>query len=224
MPNLREADSLDVRDRTRERGVTLIELAIGLAITATISIGVGQFFVQSSNALNTMAVKSNMTGRGQAVMDRMLADLTTARFVSMTPAVPDRSNWIRFQRPTGFSGGAATYGNPIQIELIPTGDVDWATVWEDWYTDGTPPDPGSVVQLAMQSIRIWEDFPPHGSTPGTEDTSTLIARNLAPEGLLFTRNGASIEVQLTFIAIGSDAKKGLETFTIVSGVKMRNTE
>lgn len=210
--------------RINQRGVTLLEIVIGVAITATLSLGVGQFFIHSSGTLNAMAIKSNMTGRGQAVMDRLVSELVTGRFVSMTPPIPEQSSWIRFQRPTGFSGGAAVYGNPVQIELIPTGETDWATVWEDWYTDGTPPDPGSMVELAMQSIRVWEDFPPYGTTPGEEDSPTILARNVAPAGLLFTRTGASVEIQLTFIAIGNDQEQSLETFTIVSGVKMRNSE
>lgn len=183
----------------RHRGMTLIELAIAVSLLAVVGGSVCQLFVQSSRAFADQTLRSNLTARSQAVMNRLVVELATGRFISMTPPIPIASDFIRFERPTSFDGTAAVYGNPIQIDLVPNADG------------------------VTSSLRIWEDVAPTGVTPGTGDTQTLIAGNIAATGLSFTRQGAILEVAVTFLT-ELESSTLPELLTLNTGVKMRNDE
>lgn len=179
--------------------MTLIELAIAVSLLAVVGGSVCQLFVQSSRAFADQTLRSNLTARSQAVMNRLVVELATGRFISMTPPIPIASDFIRFERPTSFDGTAAVYGNPIQIDLVPNADG------------------------VTSSLRIWEDVAPTGVTPGTGDTQTLIAGNIAATGLSFTRQGAILEVAVTFLT-ELESSTLPELLTLNTGVKMRNDE
>lgn len=191
---------MDARNRVNRRGMTMIEIAISIAILAVVSIAVGQLFIRSTRAFTSQAVQSNLIARGQVLMDRLVGDLVTGVFVTMDPPIPANSNYIRFQRPTGFTGGAPVLSAPIQIDVAPDGE-----------------------NATTDALRMWEDRDPQGTTPGGEDITTILAMNLAPNGLRFQRNGAILELEVDFVGDVEPGKPPV-IFTLASGVKMRNDD
>lgn len=177
-------------------GFTLLELTIAISILVIIMAVSGQYFVQSSAAFADLAQRSHLTARGQVVMDRMVREMISGRFVTLDPPIPTESSWIRFEPVVGFDGVTAVYGDPVQIELVP------------------------VNGQTQQAIRYWQDRAPYGTTPGNEDSPTLLAANLESGGLTFTRLGATLQIEARFQGTGDEP----ETLVLTSGVKMRNEE
>ncbi|MCA8959490.1 MAG: hypothetical protein KDC38_03205 [Planctomycetes bacterium] len=187
-----------LRRRPGGDGITMVEMAIGLTIVTIVGTAVGQMFMSSSNLLSQQIRRAHLTARSQVVMDRVIGELLTGQFVTLTPPIPDTSNWIRFQRPVAFSGGSVVYSNPIQIDFVPDQSGETG------------------------SLRIWQDLAPFSTTtPGNEDIVSIVAENVPSGGLVFNRFGSMLEVNLTMVDTGSPEG---DQITIVSGVRMRNSE
>ena len=180
-------------------GLSIVEVVVAVTILTFVSISVSQLFLSSSTAFSSLASRSYLTSRAQVVMDRLVDEFVAGRFITMQPPVPTGSPWIRFQKVSGFVAGVPTYADPTQIEVIAA-------------ADGGP-----------GTLRIWRDTVPRGIAPGPEDAVEDLSGNIAPGGLTFTRIGGALQVRLTVIAI---TEPGLppETYTLVSGVNMRNDE
>ncbi len=194
------ASSMATNPCTRREGLTLLEVAVSVAVLAVVTGAVAQLFIQSSRAFTSQAVQSNVIARGQVVMDRVVGDLVAGVFVTMTPPIPANSSYIRFQRSLGFAGGAAVLSNPMQIDVIPEGE-----------------------SAGTDALRIWEDLDPQGTTPGAEDRPVIVAMNLAPNGLRFNRTGAILEVAMDFVGEVEPGEEAI-LLTLTSGVKMRNDD
>ncbi len=187
------------KSRRHTSGFTLVELTLSLSVFSVISIAAGQSFLTFSTSVTRQVQEAHLASRTQVVMDRLLDEMVTGQFVTMDPPIPDTSNWIRFERPIDFVGTAVVYGNPIQIDLVTNGESQSA------------------------SLRIWEDIAPLGTSPSTEDNVSIVARNVVTDGLVFNRFGSIIEINLTMFDQIEDYGPP-ELLTIVSGVRMRNSE
>lgn len=196
---LRGTEMSGSRTSRARDGFTLIEVLVASSVSVVILLGIGQFLVRSSGAFSDLARRSHISARGQAIMERVANELAAGRFVTLDPPVPAESSWIRFDKTTGFTNGAPVFSNPFQIELIEEEGADSA------------------------DLRVWEDLPPYSTTPGNEDSPTILSSNVAPGGLVFTRTGATLEVSITFQVPVVDSDE-THTFTLASGVKMRNEE
>ncbi len=177
-------------------GFTLMEMMIALTILALISSVFAPLFISSTQAFSSLATRAYINARGQTVMDRLWQELAMARLSTIDPPAPTGSAYLRFERPVGFVDGKTVYGPPLQIDLVPL----------------TPNEDG---------IRMWEDSPPTGTTPGAEDSQRILCGNVAPGGLAFTGLGATITVEVTFQA---EVEPGVPplTSTVSSRVKLRN--
>lgn len=193
-------------------GMTLPELMVAILVLTTVVVPLGNVFLNSSRAFSSLAKRSQMTARAPAIMDRLVADLVTGKFESLTPAAPALSPWVRFQKIVSVTSGVAAYGNPIQVDLVPM---------ESSITDAVDNDGDGLIDEG--GLRIWEDFAPQGTSPGSEDTQTIIAANIAKDGLQFTRQGAFLLVDITFQAVVEPGEPPV-TFHVQSGVTMRNAE
>lgn len=192
------------------QGMTLVETVVAVAISATILVPLGAFFLRSSTAMSSLATRVHATTRMAAVMDRVVSELVSGRFASMTPPLADNSPVIRFEKVI-VSDSPPIYGNPIQIEIVPQSSDP---------PDGADNDGDGLID--EHALRIWEDRSPFGSAPGGGDTATILATTLAPNGLRFTRRGAVLFIEVEFM-VRPDPSGEVETFELRSAVRMRNT-
>ena len=183
----------DLLKSRRRSGFTLVELVIAVSILGIVFASITQFFLNSSRAFSSAAVKTYLEARGQAVANRLVKDITAARFLSLIPPVPFLSDKVRFQKLIDVVGYDPVYGNPIQIEMVP----------------GTQ----------LNDVRIWEDIPPYAGVPGIEDTVVILASKV--QNLDFTRLGTVLQIDITLQSQIS-AEGDIFTYQIVTGVKMRN--
>lgn len=191
-------------------GFTLMEVMIAAVIFAVATVSIAPLFVQSSEAFSTLTSRSQLTARSQAIMDRLVSEIMLGRFATLDPPIPTQSSWVRFDRIEDVIAGTPIFGNPYHIE---TTDMESDT------TDGVDNDGDGLVDES--GIEVWEDFPPHGLTAGPEDNPRLICTNLDQNGLVFTRNGAVVELQLTCQTVLEKGQPPV-TVAITSGVRMRN--
>ncbi len=191
-------------------GFSLLETVLAVAIFASVIAIAGFFFQNSSKAMSSLANRAYATSRLQSVMDRVITELVSGRFASMVPPIPEKSQWMRFQKVVA-PGSPPTYGNPIQIELVQS---------EEDPVDGQDNDSNGLIDEAR--VQVWEDFPPHGPTPGEEDAVAVLAINLTNDGLTFTREGAVLLIAMTFQS-RPERERPLEFFTLRSGIRMRNS-
>lgn len=194
----------------RSSGITLVETLIAMSITAVILVPLGQFFLESSDAMSSLASRVHATTRMAAVMDRLLSELVSGRFASMEPPLAENSPRIRFEKVIE-SASPPVYGDPIEIGLVPL-DSD--------PPDGIDNDGDGLID--EHGLRIWKDAAPFGSSPGAEDSPAVVASTVAPGGLRFTRNGAILFVEIDFF-VRPDPDEPPETIRLASAVRMRNS-
>jgi hypothetical protein len=170
----------------------------------------GSAFRELSRGSSTLATRMQSTAHGETIMNRLIDELITGDFSTMIPSAPSASTSIEFRRLASVSNGEPVLGNSIHIELI---------TLESNPTDGVDNNNNGLTDEC--GIRIWEDFAPTGSTPGVEDSPRTIFSRLAPNGLQFTRAGASLIITLTIQQV---VGTGLPTQTVQlqSAVKLRN--
>lgn len=192
--------------------MTLPELVVAILVLTTVLIPLGSVFLSFSRAFSSLAKRSHMTARAPAIADRLVDELLTGKFETIDPVSPQLNPWIRFQKVVSVAGGVPVYGNPIQIDVIPM---------EASIVDGVDNDGDGLIDEG--GLRIWEDVAPSGTSPGGEDTETILAANLAKDGLQFTRQGGFLLLDITFQAVVELGEPPV-TFRIQSGAKMRNAD
>jgi hypothetical protein len=196
--------------RTDLGGFSLVELAIVLFIIVVVLVPLGKFATDSTSAYSGLSTAINDTSRSLVVTDRIAGELVTGNFTSIVPAVPSNSESIEFQKIVGIQNGLPIFGNPIHIELIS---------FEPDTANGVDDNGNGLID--EYGLRIWEDIPPASLSPDAEDVVTVICGNVAKNGLHFTRQGAILQIEVTFQqSRGHGEAPG--TFTLRSGVKMRN--
>lgn len=198
--------------RSRERALTLLEIAIALLILSLVIVPASRAAINFSGAFTSLSVSTHHMSRMLAVLDRVSRELITGNFASVDPPIPQGSTSLSFTRIVDVQDSRPVFGEPIHIELIPA---------ESGVPDGQDDDGDGLVD--EWAIRIWEDLPPHGAVPGPEDLATIVCENATEDGLQFTRQGALLLVDVTFQHV---AERGEEPtrVTLRSGIKLRNNE
>lgn len=197
---------------TGRLGMTLLEILIVLVVLTGVLLPLTQFFLRGTRAFNSLMKTAELTARANVVMERIVAEALAGRFVSLQPPAPVLSDWVRFEKVVDLVDGVPVYGEPVQIDLIPM---------ESSITDGVDNDGDGLVDEG--GVRIWSDYAPLGSSPGTGDPSAIIATNVAKDGLKFTRAGAILKIELVMASV-TERGKPPKTLKMESGVKMRNNE
>ena len=71
-------------------------------------------------------------------------------------------------------------------------------------------------------ILIWVDHAPLSpGGPGVEDTQSVIAADVAKNGLTFTRVGGMLQIDLMLETVAENSRNPV-SFKLSSGVRMRN--
>ena len=196
----------------RRRAFTMIEITVAFLVFTVVIIPAGKLALDFSNSFSSLSTAMHQSSRGLVVMDRLVHELITGDFASVTLNVPSGGGAIGFRKIVDVQDGVCLFGNPFRIELVPM---------EPRVDNGKDDDGDGLVDEC--GIRIWEDLPPHGSSPGPEDSAPVICANTTGNGLKFVRQGAVLLVEVTFQQAGALGEPP-RTFTIRSGVKMRNNE
>lgn len=185
---------------------------MALTMLMVVMLPLGLFFLASSRAFSSLSTAMHTTSRALVVMDRIADDLLTANLPSLLPAVPDSSSSVEFQRITSVVDGHPDFGNTIHVDGIPL---------ESEPSDGLDNDQNGLVD--EWGVRIWEDVPPASSAPGAEDILSIVCGNLAPNGILFTRQAGSLLIDMTVQEVRRPGEEPVLT-TLRSGIKMRNNQ
>ena len=196
--------------RTRRAGFTLLELSMAMTLFVVVVLMVGKNFLDSSRAFTGLAKLLYGHTRAQLIMDRLVQELLPGSFTTLDPPVPVDSTSIAFQKVIGVVNGEPVLGNTLHMELVPLASNT---------TDGVDNDGDGLIDEC--GIRIWEDLPPFGPTPGPPDLPVLIAGNLAAGGLKFNREGSLLVIDLTLQEVVQPGEAP-RLIHLVSGVKLRN--
>ena len=198
--------------RRRERGATVLEISIAMLLLTAVLLPMAVILSRTSRAYATLAKRTSTTARASVIMDRLVAELTNARFVSLTPPIPDASTWVRFEKIIGFDGDIPLYSDPVQIDLVPR---------ELRPEDGIDDDGDGLIDEG--AIRVWVDHPPYSMSPGAEDEETVVAKEIAKAGLSFTRRGAFLEISSRFEEVLDEGEAPV-SYTVKSGVLLRRDD
>ena len=88
----RNQDGVRARGPGR-RGLTIVELLTATTVFVLVSVSLGQLVVHATSAFSSLASWAQLTARSQVIMDRVLDELLTGRFVTLDPPIPDNSDW-----------------------------------------------------------------------------------------------------------------------------------
>ena len=155
--------------------------------------------LQCTRAFSALEKQSHVVGRAPATADRLVDEISNCRLLDPTAWVD--STYVCFDTIIGVVDGASVYGYPIQVDLVPMQTSN---------TDGEDNNGDGVVDEGC--VRIWGDLDPTGSIPGAEHEVAVIGGHLQKDGLLFTRLGNMLEIEMTF----ADATTPGEPPTIVT--------
>lgn len=190
--------------RRRQRGLTLVEIMISVAILTIVTVPFGFVVLSSSRAFSSLARQSQVSSNAMAVADRLVEEISNGRLLD--PANPNQSTYLRFDRIVDVVDGQPVYGDPRQIDLVAA---------ESSNTDGVDNDGDGIVDES--GIRIWIDSAPLGGSPGSEDEAFLISSRVAKDGLQFTQDGAMVRIDLTMETVTDGTNL---TLYIASGALM----
>jgi hypothetical protein len=191
-------------------GFSLMEIVLAVSLLTMVVVTVGKNFLDTSRAYSSLTVMTHMTSRALMILDRLEADLITGQFNSIAPTSPYQSSSIQLKKIIGVTNGVPSFGNPIHIESFPV---------ESNPNDGLDNNKNGLVD--EDGLRIWEDFPPYGATPGLEDMPVVLSGKLVKNSLHFTQDAATIEIEMTLQEV-TETGQPPKTFHILSAVKIRN--
>ncbi len=193
-----------------QSGFSLMEVLIASAILSILIMA----------TIATMSIAQEMFDTGTAVADgeaiarRALDDISyelySSSITTLSPANPNASTYIRFQKNIDFVAGVIVWSDPIQIEwVMDPKEID----------NGLDDDGDGLIDEGY--IRIWEDAVPTGMTPGAEDSTPItIARSIAENGLEFDLTGTRLDVLVTSQKL--DARRNVINSEATTTIALRN--
>lgn len=101
----------------RERGFSLLELAIATVLLAVVTGAAGAVMMRSQLLFDTQVQQYVVDDSGLRVVNRLTQELRGAEPTSVLPLVLDDSEIVQFQRVTGFVDGAVVLGPVITVEF-----------------------------------------------------------------------------------------------------------
>ena len=194
------------------RGFTIIELVIAVVVLMVVLVPGGKLAMEVSSSFSSLPVLTHQASRSLVIMDRLVQELTAGNFSSLQPGAPVGADSVQFNKALGVQDGVCVYGDPIVIDAV---------LAEGTAIDGQDNDGDGL--LDERRLRIWENRPPLGTSPGREDPVSILCENLTGEGLKVTREGAILSIELTLQAM-QERDEPPVIFKLRSGVKMRNSE
>ncbi len=106
-------------------GYTLLEIAVSLVVLNVVLGGAFMVIFHANRLFSEQMSHVNLEQTGWRVMDRLANELQGANPPTVTPVVIDDSTWLRFQKVTGFSGGAITLGGFATVTFrLAAGETD----------------------------------------------------------------------------------------------------
>lgn len=195
---------------SRQVGLTMVEIAIALALLSTLMVVASKTFVECARATTSLSKLVYAKTQVNVLMDRLVEELLTGTFTSVASSTPTTSTSVSFQKCIGVNSGVPTLGNPVFVDSV---------AQESDVTNGIDDNGNGLIDET--GLRIWEDFAPQGTAPGVEDTSTVFNTHLTPGGLSFTRQGSTLQIDLTIQEVLQPGETPT-TVHLATNVKMRN--
>lgn len=160
---------------SRERGLSLLELMIYVAVLATLAVPLGMITVSSSRAAAEGDMFSKVLERNRSALNRVIADFRSSR--NGTVAISNGGKTLQFTSTTGFDGAAPIVGPVIRYE-IRTDPTESANGLDD-----------NKNGLIDESILVHVNQ--------TTMVETVVSYGLNTANSSFTANGAGITINLT---------------------------
>ncbi len=197
-----------MRPRGR-KGMSLIEVMIGLAILSLVAAAIYMILLRSARQYSEGSKVGTISENGRRVLDDLSkefreGDKTTAVPGAPVGSTPSVSTFCRFKRLTGFASGKPVFANYfIRYEL--------GTSVVDANANGTAADDFALY-------RVEEAPGPSGTA--TAEKRQLLCHYMKPNGLTFTRTGDNTRIKLVLNVL--DDRKTLLDRAVETSVTLRN--
>jgi Tfp pilus assembly protein PilW len=108
-------------NRLRSSGMTLVEVAISLAVTAAAVLAAASAVNRSFSAWSDMSRTGDLERRDQNAMEVIVAAMSDAGKSTLSVAAPPTGAFsMTFKTPTGFASDATTWSNQSIVEWQPS--------------------------------------------------------------------------------------------------------
>src|SRR5205807_2658862 len=202
-------------DHSRERGVTLIEMVIVIAITAIIAGAVAVFISRPVEGYADAARRAEMTDIADTALRRITRDLRTAL-----------SNSIRITCvPSGCAAGSVYYLEYLQS----SGGGRYRTEYDNGgggnILDFTNPlgDSSFDVIGAMPTLAAGDSIVDPQPTPPAGGSNALLATDIAPiNGCSFTYVASGAAQRMGVVMLSLKIQQGLELIQLFQQVHVTN--
>jgi len=181
-----------IRLRPRNRGFTLIEIVIAMALAFLVMTGVFNVMFHWENLFTEQVRQFTVDQSAEKILQRLANEIRAADPATITPTVLSNSSSIRFQRVTGFSGGAVQLGTPVTFgfslapgETANGVDQDGNGLADDGFLtmqEGT----GAPIQLAANVLGLRFTSTATGVTMSADVGMVGVKKNVSVK--TFTKN------------------------------------
>ena len=185
------------RVSSRNRGYTLLEIVMGMALAFLVMQGVFNVMFHWENLFTEQVRQFTVDQSAERILGRLAHEIRACEPATITPTVLSNSSTIRFQRVTGFSGGSVQLGTPV--------------------TFGFSLAPGETANGQDENGNLLAD---DGFITVQEGIATPIQLAANVLGLRFTSTATGIAVSADVGMVG--VKKDVSVKTFTKNVSFRN--
>ena len=210
--------------RAGTRGFTLIELMIGVSVTAGLFYAITMITISASNTYDGTMRRSNLVSKAHQVLDRITDEFVEAELSTMSPAlVGVGASTITYRVPDSLVGSVITWsGNRTISFQVDQGEFD----------DGIDNNGDGRIDEGVVLLTIDVGLPTQQQVTLAHQVRSLLAGEIGnlgddngnvmadERGLVFELNGNVLTIRLTLENIDEDGN--FLSKTVQTSVRIRN--